>query len=331
MGAQMISNYYADRHFGSWVQDGKWQGSFIVKWIYVKDIPNKDLKDIQLPNNDGRPVTFSRDTQEIPYSQGCEMLTRFINYEPKTNILQDFKYYDDRERDIKMKRTEQIFYHSLHQQPHGSQQMTHANGPNSEPPSNGQGGGNEVIPPPPHHHLVHHHSTPSVDAPSSNGLDVTVLAPSSNDNQSISRFGGGRGSSYGSRGGRKPGYGRGRGRGRGHRGRGYGASSYGANGRNQDYRENGRYFTEHSHRGSPSRGGRRGRYRQRDYHSTSSSSPENNKGVGNSYGNYQILKRNANGNSTQNGASTKEQSTERDFSGARGGSRGMNRNRWVRK
>merc|ERR1719320_1672130 len=79
--AQMISNYYSDRHFGSWVQDGKWQGSFIVKWIYVKDIPNKDLKDIQLPNNDGRPVPFSRDTQEIPYSQGIEMLQRFIKYE----------------------------------------------------------------------------------------------------------------------------------------------------------------------------------------------------------------------------------------------------------
>jgi len=106
--AQMISNYYKERHFGSWVQDGKWQGSFIVKWIYVKDIPNKDLKDIQLPNNDNRPVTFSRDTQEIPFAQGIEMLRRFIKYEPKTNILQDFKYYDDRERDIKQKRTQQI-------------------------------------------------------------------------------------------------------------------------------------------------------------------------------------------------------------------------------
>merc|ERR1712129_621630 len=106
--AQMISSYYKERHFGSWVQDGKWQGSFIVKWIYVKDIPNKDLKDIQLPNNDNRPVTFSRDTQEIPFNQGVEMLRRFIKYEPKTNILQDFKYYDDRERDIKQKRTQQI-------------------------------------------------------------------------------------------------------------------------------------------------------------------------------------------------------------------------------
>eukprot|EP01084_Bolivina_argentea_P115441 205284_1 len=114
--AQMISNYYKDRHFGSWVQDGKWQGSFIVKWIYVKDIPNKDLKDIQLPNNDNRPVTFSRDTQEIPFAQGVEMLRRFIKYEPKTNILQDFKYYDDRERDIKHKRTQQIILQQLQPQ-----------------------------------------------------------------------------------------------------------------------------------------------------------------------------------------------------------------------
>jgi len=114
--AQMISNYYKERHFGSWVQDGKWQGSFIVKWIYVKDIPNKDLKDIQLPNNDNRPVTFSRDTQEIPFNQGVEMLKRFIKYEPKTNILQDFKYYDDRERDIKQKRTQHIILQQLQQQ-----------------------------------------------------------------------------------------------------------------------------------------------------------------------------------------------------------------------
>merc|ERR1712154_484455 len=114
--AQMISNYYKDRHFGSWVQDGKWQGSFIVKWIYVKDIPNKDLKDIQLPNNDNRPVTFSRDTQEIPFAQGVEMLRRFIKYERKTNILQDFKYYDDRERDIKHKRTQQIILQQLQPQ-----------------------------------------------------------------------------------------------------------------------------------------------------------------------------------------------------------------------
>jgi len=137
--AQMISNYYKERHFGSWVQDGKWQGSFIVKWIYVKDIPNKDLKDIQLPNNDSRPVTFSRDTQEIPFAQGIEMLRRFIKYEPKTNILQDFKYYDDRERDIKQKRTQQIILQRMSND-HHPQRLIDNQQPQQQPHQHGSYG-----------------------------------------------------------------------------------------------------------------------------------------------------------------------------------------------
>ncbi len=41
------------------------------------------------------------------------MSRRFIKYELKTNILQDFKYYDDRERDIKNQSTEQIILQQL--------------------------------------------------------------------------------------------------------------------------------------------------------------------------------------------------------------------------
>jgi hypothetical protein len=41
-----------------------------VKWIYVKDVPNALLRNIKLENNDNKPVTNSRDTQEIPYDKG---------------------------------------------------------------------------------------------------------------------------------------------------------------------------------------------------------------------------------------------------------------------
>lgn len=139
--AQMISSYYAERHFGSWVQDGKWQGSFIVKWIYVKDIPNKDLKDITLANNDGRPVTFSRDTQEIPFAQGVTMLRRFIEYKPKTNILQDFQYYDDRERDIKHKRTQLLTSGQGGPGQHGQHGGPQGGGPSGPHQGHFRGGG----------------------------------------------------------------------------------------------------------------------------------------------------------------------------------------------
>ena len=34
--------------FTGWAQEGKWVGQFSVKWIFVKDIPNKEFRDIKL-------------------------------------------------------------------------------------------------------------------------------------------------------------------------------------------------------------------------------------------------------------------------------------------
>lgn len=47
-----------------WQQD-KWIGCFPVKWHIVKDIPNGSLRHITLENNENKPVTNSRDTQEV--------------------------------------------------------------------------------------------------------------------------------------------------------------------------------------------------------------------------------------------------------------------------
>lgn len=47
-----------------WQQD-KWTGCFPVKWHMVKDVPNSLLKNITLENNENKPVTNSRDTQEV--------------------------------------------------------------------------------------------------------------------------------------------------------------------------------------------------------------------------------------------------------------------------
>ncbi|MFS8023647.1 putative YTH domain-containing protein [Helianthus anomalus] len=52
-----------------WQQD-KWIGYFPVKWHIVKDLPNSLLKHITLENNENKPVTNSRDTQEVKLEQG---------------------------------------------------------------------------------------------------------------------------------------------------------------------------------------------------------------------------------------------------------------------
>ena len=58
-----------------WSQD-KWRGQFTVKWIYVKDVPNAALRHIRLENNENKPVTNSRDTQEVPVEKGRQVIRK---------------------------------------------------------------------------------------------------------------------------------------------------------------------------------------------------------------------------------------------------------------
>lgn len=72
-----------------WAQGDKWKGVMKLRWIYIKDIPNPALRHLKLMNtNEQKPVTSSRDTQEVPYEQGCEMLRIFGGFQSKTSLLQ---------------------------------------------------------------------------------------------------------------------------------------------------------------------------------------------------------------------------------------------------
>ena len=62
--AEMIGNVDFNKSMDFWQLD-KWSGFFPVKWHIVKDIPNSLLRHILLENNENRPVTYTRDTQEV--------------------------------------------------------------------------------------------------------------------------------------------------------------------------------------------------------------------------------------------------------------------------
>lgn len=62
--AEMVGSVDFDKTVDYWQQD-KWTGCFSVKWHIVKDVPNSFLRHIILENNDNKPVTNSRDTQEV--------------------------------------------------------------------------------------------------------------------------------------------------------------------------------------------------------------------------------------------------------------------------
>uniref|UniRef100_A0A0C9RI09 TSA: Wollemia nobilis Ref_Wollemi_Transcript_19055_2823 transcribed RNA sequence n=1 Tax=Wollemia nobilis TaxID=56998 RepID=A0A0C9RI09_9CONI len=89
-----------------WQQD-KWSGQFPVKWHIVKDVANSQFWHIILENNDNKPVTNSRDTQEVKFEQGTEMLNILKNHVCKTSILDDFQFYEGREKAMQEKRVRQ--------------------------------------------------------------------------------------------------------------------------------------------------------------------------------------------------------------------------------
>ena len=94
--AEMISRVDYNKKTDVWSQD-KWRGCFQVKWIYVKDVPNSLLRNIKLENNDNKPVTNSRDTQEIPFDKGKQVLKIFHTYSHTSSIFDDFDHYEKRQ------------------------------------------------------------------------------------------------------------------------------------------------------------------------------------------------------------------------------------------
>lgn len=96
--AQMVSEVNFSQDTGIWTQD-KWKGRFGVKWIYVKDVPNNQLRHIRLENNENKPVTNSRDTQEVPPDKGKMVLKIIHQYQHATSIFDDFEHYEKRQEE----------------------------------------------------------------------------------------------------------------------------------------------------------------------------------------------------------------------------------------
>uniref|UniRef100_A0A0E0JMF4 YTH domain-containing family protein n=1 Tax=Oryza punctata TaxID=4537 RepID=A0A0E0JMF4_ORYPU len=95
--AEMVGLVDFNRNMNFWQQD-KWNGFFPVKWHIIKDVPNPQFRHIILENNENKPVTNSRDTQEVKFPQGSEMLNIFKNFSCKTSILDDFDFYENRQK-----------------------------------------------------------------------------------------------------------------------------------------------------------------------------------------------------------------------------------------
>jgi len=96
--AEMTSPLDYSKKASCWNED-KWSGQFTVSWKIIKDIQNVHLRHVKLVNNENKPVTNSRDTQEVFFQPGCEVLQVFHRFQSKNSILDDFSYYNQCEKD----------------------------------------------------------------------------------------------------------------------------------------------------------------------------------------------------------------------------------------
>ncbi|KAM8966284.1 YTH domain-containing family protein 3 isoform 3-T3 [Pelodytes ibericus] len=103
--AEMKSIVDYNAYAGVWSQD-KWKGKFDVKWVFVKDVPNNQLRHIRLENNDNKPVTNSRDTQEVPLEKAKQVLKIIATFKHTTSIFDDFAHYEKRQEEEEAMRRE---------------------------------------------------------------------------------------------------------------------------------------------------------------------------------------------------------------------------------
>ncbi|CAI5465271.1 unnamed protein product [Closterium sp. Yama58-4] len=104
--AEMMSPVDFQRSVSFWQQD-KWNGLFTVRWHVIKDVPNAHFRHMIIAANENKPVTNSRDTQEVPQEQGQQMLRIFKDYMSRTSILDDFDFYDKRQKAMQARKEPQ--------------------------------------------------------------------------------------------------------------------------------------------------------------------------------------------------------------------------------
>ena len=85
--ALMNSDVEYKVNFNYWSQNDKWKGFFFVEWICIKDVPNRMFRSIINDLNENKPVTSSRDTQEICTNAGVKMLKVFKDYPQESTIF----------------------------------------------------------------------------------------------------------------------------------------------------------------------------------------------------------------------------------------------------
>jgi hypothetical protein len=110
--ARMKTPCDENRTFEFWTQDNKWTGLFDVEWLFIKDVPFREFKEIVITMKDGetKPISNARDTQEVPFEYAKTMVEKIAKFQNSNTIFEHFEFYDIRqdnyEKNMKEKKSD---------------------------------------------------------------------------------------------------------------------------------------------------------------------------------------------------------------------------------
>ena len=86
--AQMVSGLDYTQSSNIWAEGDRWKGLFHVHWLILKDIPNARLRHMTLLNTaERKPITQSRDTQELLPETATELLHIFQTHQSVSSLF----------------------------------------------------------------------------------------------------------------------------------------------------------------------------------------------------------------------------------------------------
>ena len=97
----MSSQVRFDNIFNYWWEDLKWSGVFNINWIFIKDVPHNDVKNIYYNNS---PISSLKDGSEIDLATGKQVLEHFRTSAFVSDIFEYFYFMDEREKRLRGKR-----------------------------------------------------------------------------------------------------------------------------------------------------------------------------------------------------------------------------------
>lgn len=101
--AQMMSEVDYNDSFAYWWEPLKWFGRMMLKWVFVKDIPAKEVQTVINLNE-------MRDGTRLTSEQGKAIMSKFVDMETKDSIFNSFNFMDQREDLLRHTRDTDFFF-----------------------------------------------------------------------------------------------------------------------------------------------------------------------------------------------------------------------------